>query len=183
MKAYTIVLASMSNRGFFQDAEEGAGFAPSFVEKPRIIPNESGTLITMKCKCKANPKPEVTWFRGTNVVKESSKISIKTKTVEEDIYELIMEIKVIFEALENGQVKLLAFPALLQEEIRCIDNKVYLNFSKFHRFSFKIYIYLLYRSLISYVSLLLHDLYSLDILFQFLTHSHKSAVTSCILDL
>lgn len=50
----------------------------------------------MKCKCKANPKPEVTWFRGANVVKESSKISIKTKTVEEDVYELIMEIKVTF---------------------------------------------------------------------------------------
>lgn len=48
----------------------------------------------MKCKCKAKPKPEVTWFRGANVVKESSKISIKTKTVEEDVYELILEIKV-----------------------------------------------------------------------------------------
>lgn len=48
----------------------------------------------MKCKCKANPKPEVTWFRGSSVVKESSKISIRTKTVEEDVYELIMEIKV-----------------------------------------------------------------------------------------
>lgn len=77
-----------------QDAEEGPGFAPTFVEKPRIIPNETGTLITMKCKCKANPKPEVTWFRGSNVVKESSKISIKTKNIEEDVYELIMEIKV-----------------------------------------------------------------------------------------
>lgn len=87
----------MSNRGSFQDAEEGAGSAPSFIEKPRITPNENGTLITMKCKCKANPKPEVTWFRGANVVKESSKISIKTNTVEEDVYELIMEIKVLFE--------------------------------------------------------------------------------------
>lgn len=48
----------------------------------------------MKCKCKAKPKPEVTWFRGANVVKESSKISIQTKTVEEDVYELILEIKV-----------------------------------------------------------------------------------------
>lgn len=89
------LLATVLNPGSFQDAEEGPGFAPTFVEKPRIIPNETGTLITMKCKCKANPKPEVTWFRGTNVVKESSKISIKTKTVEEDVYELIMEIKVI----------------------------------------------------------------------------------------
>lgn len=87
-------MASISDYGPFQDTEESAGFAPSFIEKPRIIPNESGTLITMKCKCKAKPKPEVTWFRGANVVKESSKISIKTKTVEEDVYELILEIKV-----------------------------------------------------------------------------------------
>lgn len=94
-EARSLPSLTMSNHGSFQDPEEGAGFAPSFVEKPRIIPNENGTLITMKCKCKANPKPEVTWFRGTNVVKESSKISIKTKMVEEDIYELIMEIKVI----------------------------------------------------------------------------------------
>lgn len=94
-EAALISSPTMSNRGSFQDAEEGAGCAPSFIEKPRIIPNETGTLITMKCKCKANPKPEVTWYRGTNVVKESSKISITTKTVEEDIYELIMEIKVI----------------------------------------------------------------------------------------
>lgn len=48
----------------------------------------------MKCKCKAKPKPDVTWFRGTTVVKESSKIKIKVVDVEEDIYELSLEIKV-----------------------------------------------------------------------------------------
>lgn len=84
----------MINRGFFQGAEDAAGFAPSFIEKPRIIPNETGTLITMKCKCRAKPKPEVTWYRGTTVVKESSKIKIKSKDAEEDVYELILEIKV-----------------------------------------------------------------------------------------
>lgn len=87
-------LNSMINRGFFQGAEDAAGFAPSFIEKPRIIPNETGTLITMKCKCRAKPKPEVTWYRGTTVVKESSKIKIKSKDAEEDVYELILEIKV-----------------------------------------------------------------------------------------
>lgn len=79
---------------YFQDAEDAGGFAPSFIEKPRIIPNESGTLITMKCKCKAKPKPEVTWFRGNSAVKQSSKITIKCIDVEEDVYELTMEIKV-----------------------------------------------------------------------------------------
>lgn len=76
--------------------DNGTGFAPSFVEKPKIIPNESGTLITMKCKCKANPKPVVTWYRGTTVVKESSKIKMIVVNKEEDIYEMSLEIKVLF---------------------------------------------------------------------------------------
>ncbi|KAF2885738.1 hypothetical protein ILUMI_20442 [Ignelater luminosus] len=77
----------------FDSGDNAAGFAPSFIEKPKIIPNESGTLITMKCKCKAKPKPQVTWYRGTSVVTESSKISINITDVEEDIYELTLEIK------------------------------------------------------------------------------------------
>lgn len=78
----------------YQGAEDPAGFAPSFIEKPRIIPNETGTLITMKCKCRAKPKPDITWYRATNVIKESSKISLKCIDVQEDIYELTLELKV-----------------------------------------------------------------------------------------
>lgn len=48
----------------------------------------------MKCKCKAKPKPDVTWFRGTTAVKESSKIKIMIVDLEEDKYELSLEIKV-----------------------------------------------------------------------------------------
>lgn len=48
----------------------------------------------MKCKCRAKPKPEVNWYRGNTLVKETSKISIKMIDVEEDIFELTMEIKV-----------------------------------------------------------------------------------------
>lgn len=47
----------------------------------------------MKCKCKAKPAPEVTWFRGQHKVEESSKISIKSSSVEEDIYELTLDIQ------------------------------------------------------------------------------------------
>lgn len=74
--------------------DDANGFAPSFIEKPRIIPNDAGTLITMKCRCKAKPAATVTWYRGTTVVKESTKIAIKSSSTEEDIYELILEIKV-----------------------------------------------------------------------------------------
>lgn len=78
----------------FAGGDDAAGFPPSFIEKPKIIPNESGTLITMKCKCKAKPKPDVTWFRGTTIVKESSKVTMKVVDVEETVYELTLEIKV-----------------------------------------------------------------------------------------
>lgn len=75
--------------------ENAAGFAPSFIEKPRIIPNESGTLIQMKCKCSAKPKPEVTWYKADKVVKESNKIKIIVNE-QEDAYEIICEITVSF---------------------------------------------------------------------------------------
>lgn len=75
--------------------ENAAGFAPSFIEKPRIIPNESGTLIQMKCKCSAKPKPEVTWYKADKVVKESNKIKIIVNE-QEDTYEIICEITVSF---------------------------------------------------------------------------------------
>ncbi|KAI5700170.1 hypothetical protein M8J75_015173 [Diaphorina citri] len=75
----------------FQGGENGAGFAPSFIEKPRIIPNESGTLIQMKCKCSAKPRPEVKWFKADKLVKESSKIKIIVNE-QDDTYEIICEI-------------------------------------------------------------------------------------------
>lgn len=48
----------------------------------------------MKCRCKAKPAPVVTWYRGTTVISESEKIAIKSSSTEEDIYELVLEIKV-----------------------------------------------------------------------------------------
>jgi hypothetical protein len=50
----------------------------------------------MKCRCKAKPKPAVTWYRGTTIVKETSKITIRTVDKEDDTYELLLEIKVRF---------------------------------------------------------------------------------------
>ncbi|XP_013148758.1 PREDICTED: muscle M-line assembly protein unc-89-like [Papilio polytes] len=74
----------------FQGGDEENGFAPSFIEKPRIIPNEDGTLITMRCVCKAKPAAEVTWYRGTTVIKASSKIQLKSTVISEDVYELVL---------------------------------------------------------------------------------------------
>merc|ERR1712076_209011 len=49
---------------------EGAGAAstedgipPTFTEKPKIIPNDSGTLVTMKFRVRAKPKAEMQWYK------------------------------------------------------------------------------------------------------------------------
>lgn len=47
----------------------------------------------MKCKCKANPEPKVSWYRGTELVQESKKIKIKSASLKDDLYELTLEIK------------------------------------------------------------------------------------------
>ena len=80
------------------DEENSDAIAPTFIEKPKIVPNESGTLITMKCKCRAKPAPVVTWFKDSTQVTESSRFKMKCITVEEDVYELVLEIKVKFSA-------------------------------------------------------------------------------------
>ncbi|XP_023159072.1 muscle M-line assembly protein unc-89-like isoform X4 [Ceratitis capitata] len=77
----------------FQGVNDVNGFAPSFIEKPRIIPNESGTLITMKCKCKAKPEPTVRWYRGTQLISEGKKLKIKSTMIAEDTFELTLEIQ------------------------------------------------------------------------------------------
>lgn len=80
---------------FSTGGEDGAGFAPSFIEKPKIIPNEDGTLILLRCKCTANPKPVVTWYKGTKTVTETSKIKMRV-TEQENNYEMILELQVIW---------------------------------------------------------------------------------------
>ncbi|XP_049301024.1 twitchin isoform X5 [Anopheles funestus] len=77
----------------FDTNENERGFAPSFVEKPKIIPNKLGTLITMKCRCRSKPKPTVKWMRKKQEVTSSNKVALEVKTVDEDTYELTLNIK------------------------------------------------------------------------------------------
>ena len=70
------------------------GFPPTFTEKPRIVPNESGTLVTMKFKVRAKPKAEMQWFKGTQKIKEGPKFAVKYNTLTNDEYEIMLEISV-----------------------------------------------------------------------------------------
>merc|ERR1712233_265404 len=70
----------------------GDGFPPTFTEKPRIVPNETGTLVTMKFKVRAKPKAEMQWFKGSQKIKEGSKFAVKYNTLSNDEYEIMLEI-------------------------------------------------------------------------------------------
>ena len=70
------------------------GFPPTFTEKPRIVPNESGTLVTMKFKVRAKPKAEMQWFKGSQKIKEGAKFAVKYNTLDNDEYEIMLEISV-----------------------------------------------------------------------------------------
>lgn len=55
---------------------EPGGEGPKFVEKPRIISENKGKLVIMECKIKADPKPDICWYRNGQIINESNKIKI-----------------------------------------------------------------------------------------------------------
>ena len=63
------------------------------MEKPKIVPNDKGTLVTLKFKIKAQPDPEVQWFKGANLIQNSAKYQEKFQTSEKVNHDVALEIK------------------------------------------------------------------------------------------
>ena len=72
-----------------------SGIPPTFTEKPKIVPNEKGTLVTLKFRIKADPKAEIQWFKGMDKIKDSAKFSQKYTNYqrESNEYEIALEIQ------------------------------------------------------------------------------------------
>merc|ERR1711953_1082625 len=71
-----------------------AGTPPTFTEKPKIVPNEKGTLVTLKFQIKADPKCEIQWFKGMDKINDSAKYSQKyTALSSSNEYEIALEIQ------------------------------------------------------------------------------------------
>lgn len=69
-----------------------AGIPPTFTEKPKIVPNEKGTLVTLKFRIKADPKPEIQWFKGMDKIQNSAKFNQKFDALTNE-YEIALEIQ------------------------------------------------------------------------------------------
>lgn len=70
---------------------EPEGEGPTFIEKPRIVSENSGKLVIMDCKVKANPRPDILWTRDGRPVMATSKVlmSMKEKI---DLYYIKLEL-------------------------------------------------------------------------------------------
>ena len=77
----------------------GDGIPPTFTEKPRIIPNEMGTLVTMKFRVRAKPKAEMQWYKGNQKIHEDSKFKSKYIELGNDEYEVLLEILVMISSI------------------------------------------------------------------------------------
>ena len=73
--------------------EKPDGYPPTFIDKPKIVPSGDGSLITMKFKCKSKPPPDIVWFKGTSLVKESKRIK-STVVRDGEFFDVSLEIKV-----------------------------------------------------------------------------------------
>lgn len=69
-----------------------AGEAPTFVEKPKITPEDGGNRIIMECKVRASPKPDIKWLNDGAEVRESSRI-VQTIKQDKDVYHIKLELK------------------------------------------------------------------------------------------
>ncbi|XP_055958001.1 muscle M-line assembly protein unc-89-like isoform X2 [Patella vulgata] len=88
------------------DKPKGDGEAPQFTEKPKVIQDPSGKKLSIECVCKAKPKPDLEWFKGTSSLKLGGRIS-STVTEKNGTYVIILEIQ-NFTAEDGGQYKVTA---------------------------------------------------------------------------
>lgn len=83
--------------------EAGAidGFPPTFTEKPKIVPNETGTLVTMRFRVRSKPKAEMQWYKGNQKIQEGQKFKTKYIDLGNDEYEVVLEISVSIYVRQN----------------------------------------------------------------------------------
>ncbi|XP_072021853.1 twitchin-like isoform X7 [Amphiura filiformis] len=57
-------------------AKKGPG-APKFLDKPSMRQADDGHRVTFECQLTAEPDPEVTWYRNTDIIKDKGRWRIK----------------------------------------------------------------------------------------------------------
>lgn len=78
----------------FQGGGEEEDLSPTFVTRPKIIPKDNGALIVMECRVKSTTKITTIWYKGSTLVKESTRFKSSVISEGSDEYTVRLEIKV-----------------------------------------------------------------------------------------
>ena len=125
-----------------------SGIPPTFTEKPKIVPNEKGTLVTLKFRIKGDPKPEIQWFKGMDKIQDSAKFSQKfTSLSQSNEYEIALEIQEP-NAEDGGDYK-----CLVKNDHGQLQAKLNLNIGKGNRnvfFSHRVALRAIFKKLVKW---------------------------------
>lgn len=69
------------------------GKAPVFKEKPKITQEGGGKNLLIECKCTANPKPTLTWYKDNKVLTENNRVKSRV-TNNGDDYVICLDVLV-----------------------------------------------------------------------------------------
>ena len=69
------------------------GKAPTFTEKPKVNQEAGGKNLVVECKCTANPKPDITWYKDNKLLKETNRVKTRLSVTGDD-YVLYLDILV-----------------------------------------------------------------------------------------
>ena len=102
----------------------GENFAPSFTKKPKLRQEDDGNKLIFDCTLSASPKPEIQWFRGDELVRESSRITITMRTGAKNSH----DIQLILDDVEEEDAGLYKIKA--KNKFGEVSASINLNFSR-----------------------------------------------------
>ncbi|XP_069132542.1 twitchin-like isoform X10 [Argopecten irradians] len=81
-----------------------AGTPPTFSDKPVV--NQENKNLVIECKCTANPKPVVTWFKDNRIITPNFRYKMRAEN-KGDEHQLFLDV-MSFTAKDSGQYKVTA---------------------------------------------------------------------------
>lgn len=57
----------------------GGNIAPRFTKKPSL--RQDGTSIVFECELEASPAPNITWFRGDELLSDTDRLTTKVQSI------------------------------------------------------------------------------------------------------
>lgn len=99
-------------------------FAPSFTQKPQLRQEDEGNRLIFECQLVSSPKPEISWFRSDEQLKEDARTTFKIQSVGTNKFLVVLELDDVIET-DAGLYKVKAMNKMGE-----VAASINLNFSR-----------------------------------------------------